>query len=56
MSETKTKFRTNQEQYFEPDEHTDDLAPPTSNAKFIGVVALGVLVAAVLATLLSVTF
>jgi hypothetical protein len=56
MSETKTKFRTNQEEYFEPLDNTDDVPPPASNGKFLTMIATGVLIAVTLAALLSVKF
>jgi hypothetical protein len=56
MSETKSKFRTNQQEYFDPIEQVEDGVPAPSNGKFIAVVALGILGAVTLATLLSVKF
>jgi hypothetical protein len=57
MSETKVRFRTNQEEYFEPIDMQDEEAPPpASNGKLFAVLALGVLIAASIATLLSVAF
>jgi hypothetical protein len=57
MSQTKAKFRTNQDDNFEPDDMpADDFPPPASNAKFFAVLAVVVVIAASLATLLSVTF
>jgi hypothetical protein len=57
MSQTKAKFRTNQDDNFEPDDMpADDFPPQASNAKFFAVLAVVVVIAASLATLLSVTF
>ncbi len=57
MSETKTRFRTIQDEYFEPvDTEVEDVAPPVSSGKFIAIVIAGVVVAASLATVLSVAF
>jgi len=55
MAVTKAKFRTIQDEYFEPeDPQAEDLAPESGNWKLIIVVGLGFVVAASLATLLSV--
>ena len=57
MSATRTKFRTLQEESFAVEESEGvDFTPSPGNGKFIALVALGVVVAVSLATVLSVSF
>ncbi len=55
MAVTKAKFRTIQDEYFDHEDlEAEDMAPEAGNWKLIIVVGLGFVVAASLATLLSV--
>jgi hypothetical protein len=56
MPAIKSKFRTNLQEYSELIEQIDDGAAPDNNGKFIAIIAIGVLVAITLGTLLSIKF